>query len=337
MFSGLHAIARLNKHKRSGPDIPPAVAMSAIKQPKIITDAAVRTPPPVISFGAPSASNVHFDAASQSVSTTSPSACDRPQLSACAITSPFSKPPNMVASSSHMAASASAPACHVEMPQYSRDGRPVWYEDPRLGPGCPAELTRPQQKAYRELESWMQGRCARAPSGPRICILSGPVGAGKRMLAHVAATQCGRQCIAPETYHLSDIVRIIERDAGSRALHMPGTRKINMAWLFTSLDGCIRADEACSTVSPADTARLLEQMITAVDAHGAACPPIVFTLHEFYGRGLQALKKKRDVLKIIWVNATTDSADIRTITARVCARAGTCLKFFTFSLYRNRR
>ena len=152
-------------------------------------------------------------------------------------------------------------------------------------------------KTKEDLFRWMQSQLLRpCKDSKAIVFLKGPAGSCKRTLVRVAARTCGVPCEEPPCLRLRDVTHALSKNVCTRAFCLDRTRAVERrVWLFSGLDGLLSAadgDTAASDVMD------FYDLVSALHAMGASCPPIVFTATSSEHLRMRELRSSPFVFKL---------------------------------------
>jgi hypothetical protein len=153
------------------------------------------------------------------------------------------------------------------------------------------------------LVNWVRGRLAQAAEGPKLALLTGPSGCGKSTFVRTVCKVLNVQCVVPDVNNLADLVRTLKEDVCTAEFKLGrksgGVRP--RVWLFSGVDGYFRAakdngvnnSKSIKGAKPPKTpSQLLEDIFKLLGgATAKLLPPIVFTMHDFEGPAMFALRK----------------------------------------------
>lgn len=192
-----------------------------------------------------------------------------------------------------------------------------WCESPRVDPLSVDAVVLQPQATKRSFFDWTTARLEKRSDVPRLCVLSGPSGCGKRALVRTVCKVLNLQCMEPDVITLEEVCEVLEEDVATRpfTLGPPMQRRV---WLITGLDGLFKSAASNSSNT---SAKSLKKILTIVDRAGYGMDPLVFTVHDFEGSVLQQLRTSRSVFHLASYRLEA-TRPVELALGRVCDLAG---------------
>ncbi len=164
----------------------------------------------------------------------------------------------------------------LSKPHGTNDGGVPWCDDRRFEPIVLDDVLMNPPKVKEDLFRWMRSRLFEPSKEVKsMLFLRGPSGSCKSTAVRVAARTCGVPCEEPPCFRLRDVMDALTRNVCTRALSLDRSQIVTKrVWLFAGIDGWLSGaggDTAASDVLA------FYVLLSALNAMGPACPPIVFT------------------------------------------------------------